>query len=793
MQFSAKLRGWAMNNKEVKDEEDEKCLGGLRSTADVIEHCPMHTKIGRLVGQLFKKFIDEDSILSSALIKIIDHKLCDDEFMHLEGIINKHVNIVREQLGFVLGEGRIDEIKENDCSTCIRAHLLRRWAELAQDPGVELCDWLIRGAGAGLSVMPSEASTVFPLAGKDAKFENPDDAYDFGHEYISATVDEEAVKEIEKFAEAGWLKEYPDIQAVERELGKPATVSPFHVVVKTKEGRTKRRLILDLKRSGISARTAHTHRVVLPRISDLVRDILLLLADATAEEEVEIFVLDFKDAFWNVPLHPRERRHFVGAAGGRLWAYHRAAQGSRNGPLAWAGPASVLMRCTQGMLTGIADGTKRARTELYVDDPAAAIKGTKTERDLTVKLIILMWRVLGFPVAFSKARRGRRVVWIGGDIEIMSDRVSVRIPEDKLAELAALTDNFLSGNTVGVKALRRYAGLANHMASVLFVWRPFLSELWAALQAFDGGRCSGAPAQCVWTCMVAPALSWIRAFLKQTKGTLEVTYRVDAFLNLGRRLQIVGDACIWGLGAYLVVDGIPTEYYAVPVSRFDEIVLGISRGDPKAQQALEALNLLVALRQWSAWWRQDRVALEVRADNVAALTLLLRLKGSSPALNRVAREVAIDLGNAAYRPDVLTHTPGVASTTADALSRRFDPDFAYKPPHALSGACEVQPVARNKAYWLTLEPAKHAELRRASTANHDQANEHKDNDGHTRDGNRENEPDNDGHKPENDTEVDDYGNPPAKQPKLKHNSEEVKHNPEVAHKVLNKAGAEVFQ
>ena len=45
-----------------------------------------------------------------------------------------------------------------------------------------------------------------------------------------------------------------------------------------------------------------------PRISDAIADILAMSMDIQVGESLELFVLDFVDAFWNIPLNPRERR-----------------------------------------------------------------------------------------------------------------------------------------------------------------------------------------------------------------------------------------------------------------------------------------------------------------------------------------------------------------------------------------------------------------------------------------------------------------------------------------------------
>eukprot|EP00972_Heterocapsa_arctica_P077318 11404465-Heterocapsa_arctica.AAC.1 len=46
------------------------------------------------------------------------------------------------------------------------------------------------------------------------------------------------------------------------------------------------------------------------------------------------------------------------------------------------------------------------RLQLYVDDPSAALRGATNGRDRQVASIVVLWRALGFPLAFQKALRG---------------------------------------------------------------------------------------------------------------------------------------------------------------------------------------------------------------------------------------------------------------------------------------------------------------------------------------------------------------------------------------------------
>ena len=114
--------------------------------------------------------------------------------------------------------------------------------------------------------------------------------------------------------------------------------------------------------------------------------------------------------------------------------------------------------------------------------------------------------------------------------------------------------------------------------------------------------------------------------------------------------------------------------------------------------------MLVALRLWADTWLRGRVRVRVRGDSVAMLTAVMHMKaaaGGSTIL--IAREIALDVAESAYAPDVGSHLPGDANVTADALSRRWDPDAGeWRLPLALAGATEAVAPQRNRAYYRTL-------------------------------------------------------------------------------------------
>ncbi len=82
------------------------------------------------------------------------------------------------------------------------------------------------------------------------------------------------------------------------------------------------------------------------------------------------------------------------------------------------------------------------------------------------------------------------------------------------------------------------------------------------------------------------------------------------------------------------------------------------------------------------------------------LTMVLHIKGTSKSLNIIAREVALDVAAAAYRPLIAEHIAGVAKVTADALSRLHVPGGAYERP-----ACAEVPVRPREWYRALAAPA----------------------------------------------------------------------------------------
>ena len=105
--------------------------------------------------------------------------------------------------------------------------------------------------------------------------------------------------------------------------GKDPILSQIGLIIKVKDGREKKRIILDVKRAGVTRVTRRSYRVVLPRTQDAVNDALALLAACVSEEDAEALV-EALERLETLELPPQKpfiiRSRF--ANGTRMYAYY---------------------------------------------------------------------------------------------------------------------------------------------------------------------------------------------------------------------------------------------------------------------------------------------------------------------------------------------------------------------------------------------------------------------------------------------------------------------------------------
>ena len=144
----------------------------------------------------------------------------------------------------------------------------------------------------------------------------------------------------------------------------------------------------------------------------------------------------------------------------------------------------------------------------------------------------MLWRCIGLDLAFSKGARGTTVEWIGVMLTSHPDFVRVTLKQSFLDELRALISNTSKRNLVRLKELRSLAGKANRVATLVYTWRPFLSDLWAAISdILSPNRQSHAPANMCWTRQISDCLHWMLCFLDGVQGCLIRIFLLSSYLH----------------------------------------------------------------------------------------------------------------------------------------------------------------------------------------------------------------------------------------------------------------------
>ena len=609
----------------------------------------------------------------------------------------------------------VDEINENGVQTVVRGHLLGYWADVIDDPASIAARWLWNGAPAGLSE-DIDLEGICTTVENDAP--TPDDAsmatdFDTFSNYQGVEGNADAISAIHGYRDKGYLLEFENLESLKLHLGAEPILSKLGCIVKEKvnaeTGVTtkKTRIILDCKQSLVSHYASRKHKSVLPRISDAVQSALKLTHGCEQNESVSLFIADVSDAFWLIPLMQSEQRFFAATLGGKYYLFRRTAQGSRGAPLTFSVIMALASRLVQSMLcyTTGRNSTPEGMLQVYVDDPLAILKGTDKRLRRLVCIISAVWMILGIPMAFHKAVMSHTVTWIGVTIEVTATDITVEVTSAKVTELISLLKESLQGNVIPIKKLRTVIGKCMSFASVIYVWRPFVQELYAALHGP-----THAPNNCIWTKQVKHAINWILAFLTEEAGSIRRVYSVEQYYTASIRVQITWDASPWGMGAFLTIDGRVAEHFAIEISKDDQNILQMQSGGCEGQQLWECLSGLIAMRLWASHWRQRRVHLYLRGDNISSLVLFSTLKTHSKQLGIIAREFALDLGTACFKPEVVQHLPGIANIVADSLSRKFEPGKTYHHHQCLRTSTEVEPPPRPLTWWKSLtehsKPAK---------------------------------------------------------------------------------------
>ena len=273
---------------------------------------------------------------------------------------------------------------------------------------------------AGIEIRP-ESCGIFPDHGDAPEMSYHDVVtdYDSFTNYAGVEGDEQAKADILAHVNKGHMKAFESVAELSEFLdGALPVLNKIGIISKQRMGKIKKRIILDTKASFVKQCSAKHQRVILPRILDAIMQATKRHSTCTEDQSMEWFVLDFTEAFWQMPLSPQERRYYCAKLEidgiEKFLVFLRTVQGSRGAPLSWARLAALVMRLTQSLFD-----IDKVSLHCFVDDPIAAIKGSAKERRTAVAAIILVWESLNFELAYKKGQsKNIRRIFVSQNLDI---------------------------------------------------------------------------------------------------------------------------------------------------------------------------------------------------------------------------------------------------------------------------------------------------------------------------------------------------------------------------------------
>ena len=184
----------------------------------------------------------------------------------------------------------------------------------------------------------------------------------------------------------------------------------------------KHRIIIDMLRSGGNKRARVPERIVLPRVSDLVKTVQKLWRERRRDlpeddPGVELVGADLSDAYCHFGVAGPELKNCLAPADpvypGQMVLFRAMLFGFKGAPLIMGRLAAAFSRLWQAMLWKDKGGL-----QTYMDDPVVVLMGSLEERRSLLAMLLYTARAFGINLAFHKGERGLQLTWVGVRVEV---------------------------------------------------------------------------------------------------------------------------------------------------------------------------------------------------------------------------------------------------------------------------------------------------------------------------------------------------------------------------------------
>ena len=241
------------------------------------------------------------------------------------------------------------------------------------------------------------------------------------------------------------------------------TISRLGLIIKQKPEGVKRRIILDLRRSGGNRKANLPEKLILPPPRDLlasIRNVYNMQRGHGRDEGYarELVVIDISDAFMSLAVEEKELVH-TSAPNLDSDVYYMFVAllfGYKTAPLLWSRVASLLARLLQSVLPG-----SLAQHQVYLDDAVWVLQGSLQERNENLAFILTTMAALGFNISLPKVERSTKVTWTGINFTLTPDHIIMT------SELVPLLESWKSKGMAPIKELRQAAGRVSWMSGIL--------------------------------------------------------------------------------------------------------------------------------------------------------------------------------------------------------------------------------------------------------------------------------------------------------------------------------------
>ena len=224
----------------------------MRNPFASLSKLPKASEAGRLLRERFESALDKFPEFVHDSGSVLQGKTMSPP---LDGLVEAARGAILDLVGEHADEG----------TTGLQPSIFEAYRWLAGDPDEHLATWLREGAPLGIN-RPVLSAGVFPLI--------PDESISF--EYVTGlarsptgwenyrSADEDtptATSLLERMVDQDWAESYSQWDDVTRALGEGVVLNKLALLSETKsDGSVKRRLVWDLRRSGVNLRSGQARR-----------------------------------------------------------------------------------------------------------------------------------------------------------------------------------------------------------------------------------------------------------------------------------------------------------------------------------------------------------------------------------------------------------------------------------------------------------------------------------------------------------------------------------------------------